>query len=723
MKTIVAHILRLIFRVLAKILFRVRVEGIENYHNAGSRVLIIANHVSFLDGILLGIFLPKIPLFVINTYMAQYWWVRLFIWPVRYVTIDPTNPLYVKSLIRTIESDVPVVIFPEGRITVTGALMKVYHGPALVADKTGANILPVYLDGPQYSRFSRLEGVIRQRWFPTIRISIQPPRKIHVDPAIKGALRREQVGQVLSDIMRDMVFQDGERRTVLLKTLLDARTIHGGGHIVIEDIKRQPLSYNKLLRAVSALAGGLKPRIAPQQQNVALMLPNTIAMVAAFLGLHWLGKTPTMINYTMGIKGILSAVRTAGLKQLITSRQFVEAAGLQEIVHDLSNEVYVLYLEDIRQDIGIFIKLKALVSSWMPSLALSLSKADKNPENAAVILFTSGSEGEPKGVVLSHCNLMANRRQLNAIINFTSDDVMLNAMPLFHSFGLMAGMVLPLTTGMHLFLYPSPLHYNVIPELAYDVRATILFGTNTFLEGYARKAHPYDFHEARLVIAGAEKLQKQTRQLWFEKFGLRILEGYGATETSPVVSINTPIYYKNGSVGRLLPGIEYHLEPVEGIEDGGRLLVKGPNIMKGYLMPDAPEILQPPVAEIGEGWYDTGDIVSVDELQFITIQGRAKRFAKIAGEMVSLTVVEQLAKSCWPAREHAVVSQPDSKKGEKLVLFTTEPAADRRTLTFGAKAQGIGELAVPKDIVHVETIPLLGTGKTDYSTLYKMVKS
>jgi len=719
MKVLVAQALRQIFRLITKILFNVKVEGIENYNHAGSRVLIIANHVSFLDGILLGVFLPKIPLFVINTYMARYWWVKLFIWPVNYVTIDPTNPLYVKSLIRTIERDQPVVIFPEGRITVTGALMKVYHGPALVADKTGASILPIYLDGPQYSRFSRLQGVIRQRWFPPIRISIQPPRKIELDPAIKGASRRQQVGQMLSDIMRDMVFLGGEQRKVLLQAILKARTIHGGGHIVVEDINRKPLSYNGLLRAHTALADGIRPYLG-EQKNVGLMLPNTIAMVVSFMSLHRLGKTPAMINFTMGLSGILSAIKTAGLKQLITSRQFVETAGLGDIIAGLQDEIELIYLEDVKQDIGIAIKMKALFSTWFPSLSLSLSDVDMDPDNPAVILFTSGSEGEPKGVVLSHCNLMANHRQLIAIINFTSDDVMLNAMPLFHSFGLMAGMVLPLTTGMHLFLYPSPLHYNVIPEMAYDIRATILFGTNTFLEGYARKAHPYDFNEARLVIAGAEKLQEQTRQLWFEKFGLRILEGYGATETSPVVSINTPIYHKAGSVGRLLPGIEYHLEPVEGIEEGGRLMVKGPNIMRGYLMPDAPEVLQPPTTHLGDGWYDTGDIVTVDELQYISIQGRAKRFAKIAGEMVSLTVVEQIAKACWPASEHAAISRPDSKKGEKLVLFTTEHQPERKQLLASAKARGVGELAVPRDIVQLDAIPLLGTGKVNYNELNNM---
>ena len=723
MKHLVTLFLRETFRLVALVLFRVRVEGIENFHRADSRVLIIANHISFLDGILLAIFLPRIPTFVINTYMAQNWWVRPFIWFIHYVTIDPTNPLYVKSLIRTVEEGQPVVIFPEGRITVTGALMKIYQGPGLVADKAGADILPVYLDGPQYSRFSRLKGVIRQRWFPPIRICIRPPRKIHVDPSVKGAKRRELVGQALSDIMRDMVFESANYHVVLLEAVLKAIEIHGSGHRVIEDTNRKQLTYAKLIRATVAIANGLHRHLDREHKNVGLMMPNMIANVVAFLGLHWLGKTPAMINFTMGQRGIQSAIRTAGLKQIITSRAFVEAAGLQDVVDALMGEIEIVYLEDIRNEIGILIKLKAVLSAWMPTMALCASDAVRDSHEAAAILFTSGSEGEPKGVVLSHANLMSNRDQVTAVINFTSDDVMLNAMPLFHSFGLMAGMVLPLVTGVRLFLYPSPLHYNVIPELSYDIRATILFGTNTFLAGYANKAHAYDFNDMRLVIAGAEKLQQETRQLWFDRFGLRVLEGYGATETSPVVSINTPIYYKNGSVGRLLPGMEYQLAPVQGIEEGGRLQVKGPNIMKAKLKPDKPEVLQPPSTEAGDGWYDTGDIVTMDELQFITIQGRAKRFAKIAGEMVSLTLVEQLARTCWPDSMHAVVSLPDSRKGEKLVLFTTEAKPNRRQLAATAKSQGITELAVPKDIQPVEAIPLLGTGKTDYTTLGEMANS
>jgi len=716
MKTMLAEILRHMLRIFITPLFRVRVRGIENYHQAGNRVLIVANHVSFLDGVLLGIYLPHMPMFVINTHMARNWWVKPFLLLTNYVTIDPANPLYVKSLIRTIECDGPVLIFPEGRITVTGSLMKMYQGPGLVADKTGARILPVYLDGPQYSAFSRLKGVIRQRWFPPISITILPSQAIEVPAEIKGHMRRVKAGHALEDCMRDMVFKGSSYHQTLLEKVLEARTIHGGRHLILEDINRKPLSYNGLVRAMFALASCLKSPLS-KQHSIGLMLPNAIPMVVCFLSLHLLGKAPAMINYTMGSRGIRSAIRTANISTVITSQKFVAMAGLEGLIGDIREEVEVIYLEDIKGRIGISDRLSALVSGWFPRLAWRMSDASRQPDEAAVVLFTSGSEGEPKGVVLSHANLLSNRQQLSAVINFTSRDVMLNAMPLFHSFGLLAGMVLPLTTGICCFLYPSPLHYNVIPELSYDIRATIIFGTNTFLAGYARKAHAYDFDSVRLAIAGAERLQDETRNVWFDKFGIRILEGYGATETSPVVAINTPIYYQAGTVGRLLPGISYYLKAVDGIEEGGRLVVKGPNIMRGYLMPDDPGVLKPPKTDRGEGWYDTGDIVTVDELSFITIRGRAKRFAKIAGEMVSLTQAEMLAKSCWPEDTHAAVSIPDERKGEQLVLLTTTNEAQRGALLHAAQESGISDLTVPRHIHYVESIPILGTGKTDYQRI------
>jgi acyl-[acyl-carrier-protein]-phospholipid O-acyltransferase/long-chain-fatty-acid--[acyl-carrier-protein] ligase len=317
---------------------------------------------------------------------------------------------------------------------------------------------------------------------------------------------------------------------------------------------------------------------------------------------------------------------------------------------------------------------------------------------------------------------LANRTQLAVCIDFSARDVILNALPLFHSFGLTASTLLPLLSGMKVFFYPSPLHYRIVPEIAYDINATVMFGTNTFLAGYARFAHPYDFYSVRYVFAGAEKLHEETRKVWSEKFGVRIFEGYGATETSPVLAVNSPIYNLPGSVGQLLPGIEYQLEDVPGVDNGGRLYVKGPNVMLGYLLHDKPGELVPPVCELGEGWYDTGDIVDIDSEGYIHIRGRAKRFAKIAGEMVSLTSVEETVGQLWSDALHAVVALPDKQKGEQLVLVTEHRDAERSELLAFARSKGIGELNVPKKFVPVDKLPLMGTGKTDYPAVQKLAE-
>src|SRR6185295_12474180 len=262
------------------------------------------------------------------------------------------------------------------------------------------------------------------------------------------------------------------------------------------------------------------------------------------------------------------------------------------------------------------------------------------------------------------------------------EDKVFNVLPVFHSFGLTVGLVLPLVSGVPIYLYPSPLHYRTVSELIYGVNATIMFGTDTFLNGYARVAHPYDFRSLRYILAGAEPVKESTRRTYMEKFGLRILEGYGVTETAPALALNTPMFNKFGTVGRLLPGMEARLEPVEGVTEGGRLYVRGPNVMLGYLKVDNPGVLIPPE----EGWHDTGDIVTIDEQGFIAIKGRAKRFAKVAGEMISFAAVEALAAELWPNALSAVAAVPDARRGERLILVTQQKDATRAEFQAFAKA-------------------------------------
>jgi acyl-[acyl-carrier-protein]-phospholipid O-acyltransferase/long-chain-fatty-acid--[acyl-carrier-protein] ligase len=672
-------------------------------------VLIVANHTSFLDPLLLGVFLPDNITFAINTQISQRWWLKPFLRLSKVFPMDPTHPLSLKGLIHHLQSDTKTVIFPEGRISVTGSMMKIYDGTGMVADKSGATLLPIRIDGAQYSHFSKLRNIVRLRWFPQITIHIMPPTRIDTHGAYSGRARRQHSGHILADIMTDMLFATSHYRQTVFSALLEARKIHGGSHTVAEDLERKPLSYDDLITR-SIILGQLVKPLTREAENVGVLLPNSTKTLNVVLGLQLYQRVPAMLNYSIGSVGMASACVTGQINIVLSSRKFVELAQLHNEVADLSKHVKVVFLEDLAASLSTLDKLKALAQSktadyWYKS-------HDYDSDDAAVVLFTSGSEGAPKGVVLSHANLLANHQQVKARIDFNPQDVVLNFLPMFHSFGFSIGTMLPILNGMTTFFYPSPLHFAVIPEIAYDVGATIMFGTNTFLAAYGKKAHPYDFFKMRYVVAGAEKLQESTRAQWLDKFGIRILEGYGATETSPVTSVNTPMDYKAGTVGRFMPEMLHKLEPVPGIEQGGKLHVAGPNIMKGYLLPDQPGVLVPPCSLYGEGWYDTGDIVKVDEDGFISIQGRSKRFAKISGEMVSLTAVEQLAGNAWPEAQHAVVSLPDPKKGEQLVLLTTYRNASARSLSEASP--GVAQITLPKKVFVVEKIPVLATGKTDY---------
>ena len=702
------ELLKAIASWIFRLAYRVEVTGWENYRKAGDKAVVVVNHVSFLDGPLLAAFLPGRPMFAIDTHMARRWWAKPFLALIEAFPLDPTNPLATKSLIRAVQTGKHCVIFPEGRITVTGTLMKVYEGPGMVADKAGAEVLPIRIDGAQFTHFSRLKGKLRLRLFPKITITILKPRSFAVPAEARGRQRRRLVGDALYEVMSDMMFEThNQRRQTLFEALLESRALYGGGKPVVEDIERKALTYDRLVLGALVLgrrfAGATKRR-----EVVGLMLPNAAATAVSFFGLQAFGRVPAMLNFTAGAANLISACRTAQVSTVYTSRRFVAQAKLGDVAAALAEQVRLVYLEDLRGEIGVFDKLAGLIARRFAGRLHA--RAAGGPEGPALVLFTSGSEGSPKGVVLSHDNILSNCRQLAARIDFTPNDIVFNALPVFHSFGLTGGMLLPAFSGIKTFMYPSPLHYRIVPELVYASNATIMFGTDTFLTGYARMAHPYDFYAMRYVFAGAEKVRDETRRTWMDKFGIRVLEGYGSTECAPVLAVNSPMHFKAGTVGRLLPGIRHRLEPVPGVEAGGRLLVSGPNVMLGYLKAERPGELEPPA----EGWYDTGDIVDIDAQGFVRIVGRAKRFAKIAGEMVSLGAVENLVTSLWPNHQHAVVSLPDARKGEQLVLLTDRAAAARDELAAHARTEGAAELMVPKVLFNVDALPLLGTGKTDY---------
>jgi acyl-[acyl-carrier-protein]-phospholipid O-acyltransferase/long-chain-fatty-acid--[acyl-carrier-protein] ligase len=490
------------------------------------------------------------------------------------------------------------------------------------------------------------------------------------------------------------------------------------GHIILEDATRQSLTYRKLMVGADVLAQAMRGALTAGER-VGLLLPNVNATPVGILALWSLGKVPAVLNFSSGAPTMLVCAELAGLTQIITSRVFLERTKINADDF-LKAGIGLVYLEDLRA--GITGPRKVLTLLRHMFHLSSASHGSSTASSTAVVVFTSGSEGVPKGVELTHGNILANVRQMLAVTDITDGDRLFNCLPLFHSFGLTVGMFLPLVRGIYVFLYPSPLHYRMVPAAFYEYDCTVFLSTNTFLNGYARKAHPYDFRGLRYLFAAAEKLQEATALAWSQKFGVRILEGYGATECAPCLSVNTPLEPRYGSVGRLLPGLEHKLEPVEGVAEGGRLFVRGPNVMKGYLNAEANAKFQ----ALG-GWYDTGDIVSVDDEGYLHILGRLKRFAKVSGEMVSLTAVEDALAGAFPQYglhcQIAIITRPEQNKGEALIAVTNEPKLTLDEIRAAIKSKGLTNLSAPREIKVVPEIPKLGTGKVNHRELQALLSS
>lgn len=707
--------IKTILRIVIKVLFKVKINNFNFKKYENDKKIIIANHQSFLDGLIIGLFLPLDMIFVVNTEIAKNFWFKQVLRLVKYFPVDPTNPMAMKQIIKLVNEGKTLVIFPEGRITRTGSLMKVYEGTAFIAAKTEALIIPVTLKGLTLTYMSRVSNLYPQKLFPKITLNVNEPKVLKLSENHKSKEQRKIAAKQMKDILQNVIFES-EERTTIFNSLIDNIDQYGLKRKILEDKDQIEYTYKDILKRSIGVSKIVK-KFTDEKEVIGILLPNTITTVASIIGLNLIDRVPAMLNFTVGKDGVESACKVANIKKIITSKAFIEIAKL-DYIQSLNVEVF--YLEDLKSNLTIFDKL---------SIAYSLTcykNIEKNPSNdkTAYILFTSGSEGTPKGVVLTQDNVLSNVNQIKSIIDINPTDKVFNALPMFHSFGLTGGTMLPLLIGTNVFLYPSPLHNRIIPEIIYDRNCTILFGTSTFLNNYAKFANEYDFRSIRYVVAGAEKLSDEVKNIWFENFGIRIFEGYGTTELAPVVSVNTPMAFKSGTVGKLLPGLDYKLKKIDGIDEGGQLFLKGPNVMKGYLKIDNPGIIQETTSEFGAGWYDTGDIVDINDFGFVTIKGRTKRFAKIAGEMISLEKVEKLGQMTLDSKEQEclVVNLPDPQKGEMIIMFSLKPLT-RAELIKVAQEQGIPLIAVPKYVFLTDKFPLLGTGKTDYNTLKEIAIS
>jgi acyl-[acyl-carrier-protein]-phospholipid O-acyltransferase/long-chain-fatty-acid--[acyl-carrier-protein] ligase len=701
-----------LLRIALWILFRPRLCG-DVRGLSGRGALIVCNHPSVLDGLLLGLFLPLRCTVVVTSAERQHRLMRWLLHAIDHVECDLADPNSLKQLLRLAANGKALVLFPEGRVSRTCALGKLYEVVASAAVKSGHELVPVHLSGAALGRLGAHHHA--RRLLQRVTLTVGTPVGLAALHTLPSRDRRRHATRVLREAMEHTAFVAGARHGVF-EALLDTIRVRGRRTCILQDVRGKKTYGGLLLESLGL--GRLVARISGDGENVGVLLPNLAVTVSLFLGMCAMRRVPGMLNYSAGPDAVALACAAAGISTVITSRKFVDVARLHSTVRALDN-VSVVYLEDLRARVTVADRLWLLLfACWWPRRAMRRSGA----HDPAAILFTSGSEGRPKAVVLSHAAVLANIAQITAVIDVRADDRFLCALPLYHTYGLIACTLLPLINGTRLFLYTTPLHYREIAEIAYGHDCTYLFGTSTFLSQYARHAHPLDFSSLRYVISGGEKLDPQVAIIWLEKFGLRILEGYGATECGPAMTLNSPHSFCAGSVGRFLPGIEHRIVPVPGMSRGGALHVRGPNLMTGYCLPDLPGVLQPPQSDLGAGWFATGDLVEIDAAGFVTVFGRAKRFAKIAGEMISLEAVEWIAARASPAHGHAAIVHALPDRGESTLLFTTDPTLDRNKLHRAATEAGKQDLAVARRVVHVAELPLLGSGKIDYPALRKLAQ-
>ncbi|MDX8531328.1 AMP-binding protein [Mesorhizobium sp. VK25A] len=690
-----------------KLAYRIADNRIRIARSAKTPVIYVVSHQSRIEPALMLSLLPDDTLHILDEASARSPWLEPWRELARTIAFNAEHVFVSRRLVRVLKGKGRLAVYLPDNVEPDVKSFRLFRAITRIAMQADARIVPIFVAGTRDLPVSLTpEDKAPRHWFPRLSLSLLEPMTI-AELMARNPDMASNTNALFDRFAEARLYGTNLDRGLFL-AMRDAADRIGPSRPIIEDVISGSLSYRKLFIGARVLGRHFEAVSAPGEA-VGVLLPNANGVVLTFVGLISAARVAAMINYTAGPASVTAAIRTAVIRTVVSSRAFIEKAAIDDVVAAVeAGGAKMLWLEDVRASVTTLDKVAAALLWGFPLQRQQASRP-------AVILFTSGSEGTPKAVVLSNRNLLANVMQAEARVSVSPADILLNVLPVFHSFGLTGGTILPLVLGIKLFLYPSPLHYKIIPEIARKVKPTVMFGTDTFLANYARTAKDGDFSSLRFVVAGAEAVKPETRRTYRDRFQASIVEGFGLTEAAPVVAVNTAIHGRDGTVGRPLPAIRMKLEPVEGIAEGGRLWLEGPNMMMGYMTADRPGELQPL-----EGWHDTGDIVSIDREGFITIRGRAKRFAKIAGEMVSLGAVEMLVQSLWPEERHAAVAVPDKRRGERIVLVTTAGDANPEELRQFGKKAGAAELMVPNDIIKVEEIPVLGSGKTDYISARKL---
>ena len=723
-------LVRLIVWVLTHSIYKIRIVNRERIPAEGG-ALLVSNHVATVDALLLLVSTDRPIRFLVNRplYNSRFW--RPLLKLARCIPISRMDkPKEVIASLQAAQESIRngelVCIFAEGRLTRTGNLLQFRKGMEKIMQAVDRPIIPVHIDRIWGSIFSFERG----KYYYKIPKIIPYPVTVSFGQPLAANATAGQVRLAVMELASDAFqYRLADKMTLSEAFYKEARK-HPFRRCVADSSGKQ-LTYGMTLGSAVALANSLEPKL-QQQKNIGILLPPSVAAVLANIAVSFLNRVPVNLNYTTSKEALASILEQTDMRLVISSRAFLAKAKLEAPGE-------LLYIEDIIKSISPGEKIKAFVQAFivpilMVNRIIFKESHQRSLQDLATIMFTSGSTGVPKGVMLTHFNIISNLEGLYQVFRMRDDEVFMGVLPFFHSFGFTATLWLPLISGTSAVYHYNPLDAKMVGQLVKKYQATVLKATPTFLNAYTRRCETEQFKSLRLVVVGAEKLKAQVAYAFCDKFQLEPMEGYGCTELSPIVSINLPDYtgpggrqkaHKFGSIGQPLPGIAVKIvdpqtfEPVSENETG-LMLVKGPNVMQGYLK--RPEL----TAEvIKDGWYVTGDIARLDEDGFIIITDRLSRFSKIAGEMVPHVKVEEVIHEILQTSDQqcVVTSVPDEKKGERLVVICIKEV-DIPSLVAGLKNSGLPNLWIPgsESFHQVDEIPLLGSGKVNLGQIKKTAR-
>jgi acyl-[acyl-carrier-protein]-phospholipid O-acyltransferase/long-chain-fatty-acid--[acyl-carrier-protein] ligase len=705
-------------------LYRIRIEGQQHVPSRGP-ALLVANHLSHIDGALVGACIQRFVRFLVYKPYYQHWAVNPLLRMLRAIPVGEGREALasIDAARKELEAGHVVCIFAEGAISRTGNLLPFKRGLERIVEGLDVPVVPVYLDRVWGSVFSFKGGRFFWKWparipYPvTVAFGAPLPS---TTSAAEVRIALQAVGAGATALRRDA-------REVLGRRFISAAKSRWGA-LCMADSSTPPLTFGRALTASLLLSRWIR-RHAGDQPRVGLLLPASVGGALANIATTLAGKVPVNLNFTAGREAMKSAVDRCELQTILTSKKFLAKADIEPVDG-------MVFLEDVLTSMSGAARARMLVTAFLlPAWALSALYAREGASDSlATIVFSSGSTGVPKGVMLSHANILSNVDAIAQLFQLRDDDVIVGVLPFFHSFGFTVTLWLPMVAGFGAVFHPNPMDGKSIGELSQRYKGTILVSTPTFYNGYVRKCEKEQFAHVRYALVGAEKLREPIAAAFHEKFGITLLEGYGCTEMAPVVAVNAPDVAdagvrqrgsQAGTVGHPLPGVVAKVvDPATGegplIGTEGLLLVNGPSRMMGYFgdPEKTKEVLR-------DGWYVTGDIACIDEAGFIKITDRLSRFSKIAGEMVPhMRVEEQIQALLDASHTCAVTAVADDTRGERLVAFFTDPLVTPADLWERLCRTDLPRLWLPKrdDLRFVEQIPTLGTGKVDLRAVRKLAQ-